>query len=264
MTIFLKQSTASQEVLLGRFVDSTDGNTEETGLSIANTDIKLHKAGATTLASKNSGGATHIANGLYYAVLDATDTGTLGSLVIHVHVSGALSVKTECVVLAANVFDSLIGGGDIIDVSVTQWLGTAAATPTVAGVPEVDVTHVGGSAQDIATQTLLTTVSGYLNTEIADILADTNELQTDWANGGRLDLLIDAIKAKTDLVPGTQDGKTFAELVLLMAAVLLGKSSGLDTTTATFRSVDDTVDRVVATVDPDGNRAAVTLDTSSP
>ena len=35
----------------------------------------------------------------------------------------------------------------------------------------------------------------------AAILADTNELQTDWVNGGRLDLLIDAIKAKTDALP---------------------------------------------------------------
>ena len=31
-------------------------------------------------------------------------------------------------------------------VNVTQWLGTAAATPTVAGVPEVDVTHLLGTA----------------------------------------------------------------------------------------------------------------------
>jgi hypothetical protein len=39
------------------------------------------------------------------------------------------------------------------------------------------------------------------NTSIAAILADTNELQTDWANGGRLDLLIDGIKARTDNLP---------------------------------------------------------------
>ena len=35
-------------------------------------------------------------------------------------------------------------------------------------------------------------------TSIDAIEADTNELQGDWVNGGRLDLLIDAIKAKTD------------------------------------------------------------------
>jgi len=36
--------------------------------------------------------------------------------------------------------------------------------------------------------------------ETALIVADTGELQTDWVNGGRLDLLIDAIKAKTDTI----------------------------------------------------------------
>jgi len=35
----LRQSTASQELLLGPFVDSTDGVTAETALTIANTDI---------------------------------------------------------------------------------------------------------------------------------------------------------------------------------------------------------------------------------
>ena len=33
MTIKLKQSTASQEIPLGYFVDSTDGNTEKTALT---------------------------------------------------------------------------------------------------------------------------------------------------------------------------------------------------------------------------------------
>ena len=45
------------------------------------------------------------------------------------------------------------------------------------------------------------TIDDFLDTEVAAILADTNELQTDWANGGRLDLLVDAIKAKTDNLP---------------------------------------------------------------
>lgn len=37
--------------------------------------------------------------------------------------------------------------------------------------------------------------------DLNTIIADTNELQTDWTDGGRLDLLIDAIKAKTDNQP---------------------------------------------------------------
>jgi hypothetical protein len=142
--IYLKQSTASQEILLGPFVDSTDGVTAETGLTIANTDIKIHKAGATTLASKNSGGATHISNGNYYAVLDATDTDTLGSGCVIVQVSGALAVRVDICVLAANVFDSLIGGGDLLDVNTSQFGNTNGTFS--GGRPEVNTTHAAGTA----------------------------------------------------------------------------------------------------------------------
>lgn len=112
MPIYLRQSTASQEIPLGPMVDSTDGDTAETALTIANTDIKVWKTGATTLANKNSGGATHISGGIYYAVLDATDTNTLGPLVVFCHPTGALATRTECVVLAANIYDSLVAGTD--------------------------------------------------------------------------------------------------------------------------------------------------------
>ena len=120
----LKQSTASQEIPLGYFVDETNGNTEETGLTIANTDIKLWKNGATTLADKNSGGATHISNGIYYAVLDATDTNTLGPLVIFCHVTGALPVRVDCCVYAANVYDSLVGASDYLQIEAVA-MGTS-------------------------------------------------------------------------------------------------------------------------------------------
>lgn len=89
------------------------------------------------------------------------------------------------------------------------------------------------------------------NASIAAILTDT---------GTTLDVLINAIKAKTDLIPGTIDGKTFAEIVTLISAVLLGKVSGMDTGSPIFRDMADVKNRVSATVDADGNRTAVTLD----
>lgn len=234
MTIYLKQSTASQEVVLGRFVDSTDGNTEETALTIANTDIKLWVAGATTLANKNSGGATHIANGLYYCVLDATDTATLGSLVIHVHVSGALSVKQDCVVLAANVYDSLIGGGDVLDVSTTQFNGTALTQS--GGRPEVNVTHAAGTAWNsggITASTLATdsiTSTALATSAITEIQTGLSTLD---AAGVRsavglasanldtqlttiddfLDTEIAAIKTKTDFLPSATAGASGGLLI---------------------------------------------------
>jgi hypothetical protein len=146
MAIALKQSTASQEVPLGYFLDSTDGDSEETGLTINNTDIKLWKTGATTLANKNSGGATHISNGIYYAVLDATDTNTLGPMVIFVHVSGALTVRLECEVLPANVYDSLYSTDklQVHAVEIDNDLITAAAIATGA----IDADAIADNAID--------------------------------------------------------------------------------------------------------------------
>jgi len=207
MAIPLKYATASQEIPLGYFLDSTDGNTEETGLTIANTDIKLWKAGAIIFANKNSGGATHISNGLYYTTLDATDTDTYGALIIFVHVAGALAVRVECVVMEADAYDALYaaaGTGHIeADAVQISGDGTAAdnlktacdnysATRGLAGtaLPAAAADAAGGL--DLDTQ---------IGTDIDAVLADNGEMQADLANGGRLDLLIDAIKAKTDNLP---------------------------------------------------------------
>lgn len=154
--LFLRQATTSQEILLGPFLDSTDGNTAETGLTIANTDIKLWKEGGTTESNKNSGGATHIANGRYYAVLDNTDTATAGKLEVNVHVAGALAVRREYMVLPANVYDSLVYATDFLDVSAVQLAGqtiTAAAGVTFPSSVASPTNITGGT---ITTTTNLT------------------------------------------------------------------------------------------------------------
>lgn len=146
----LRQSTASQEVPLGHFLDSTDGNTEETGLTIANTDIKLHKAGGTSLTNKNSGGGTHMATGVYYAVLDATDTDTVGPLVIFVHVSGALAVKLDCFVFEEAIYDAFYAAsapGYIANapVNLAQWKGSVPANLADTDKVSASVQHMANN-----------------------------------------------------------------------------------------------------------------------
>jgi hypothetical protein len=140
--IKLKQSTATQRVPLGYFVDPADGKTGKTALTIAVTDIKLWKAGSTSLVQKNSGGATHMADGVYYAVLDATDTNTVGPLVIFVNQADALPIRVECEVLPAALFDAWQAG--TLPVNVTQFGGAAGAF--ASGKPEVNTTNWDGTA----------------------------------------------------------------------------------------------------------------------
>jgi hypothetical protein len=141
MAITLRQSTASQEVPLGYFVDKTDGDTAEDSLTVSNTDIKIWVPGATTLADKNSGGATHISGGIYYAVLDATDTATLGTGVIFVHESGALIVKQEFEVVRQSVYDKRYGDATARG----RFNGTVAAS--AAGTVDLGAT-ADGAADD--------------------------------------------------------------------------------------------------------------------
>lgn len=140
----LKQSTAAT-LKLGPFVDATDGFTAETGLTINQADVRLSKNGGNMAQKNESSAATHDEIGIYDCPLDTTDTDTLGRLSVFVHNSNARPVRQDYMVVTANVYDSLCAT-DNLQVDVIQWLGTAAATPTTAGVPEVDVTHWRGIA----------------------------------------------------------------------------------------------------------------------
>lgn len=59
-----------------------------------------------------------------------------------------------------------------------------------------------------------------------------------------------------------EGGYTAEQVLRLIAAALLGKASGANGQTITFRDLADSVDRIVADTDAYGNRTAVTLDPS--
>lgn len=85
--------------------------------------------------------------------------------------------------------------------------GIKAKTDNLPSDPaDQSAVEVAITAAHSTTNGKIDAVDDFIDTEIAAILADTNELQTDLANGGRLDLLIDAIKAKTDSLTFTVAG----------------------------------------------------------
>lgn len=60
-----------------------------------------------------------------------------------------------------------------------------------------------------------------------------------------------------DAIEGT---RTFRQILRGFSSALLSKISGGGTATETFRDIDDSKNRITATVDVDGNRTAITLD----
>ena len=155
----MKKNVGSQ-VIGAQMVSASDGSAFTGAVTIYVTG----DGGVQAIGSVGGGACTHEGNGFHsYAPAQAeTNYDHVGFTFIG---SGAIPATIQ-------VFTTFPQSGDSF---------TRLGAPTGASI-----------AADIQT------VDDLLDTEVAAILADTNELQTDWVNGGRLDLLIDAIKAKTD------------------------------------------------------------------
>ena len=174
----LKQSTAAT-IKLGPFIDDTDGKTAETGLTIAQADIRLSKNGGDFAQTNNTAGATHDENGYYDIPLNATDTGTLGRLRVAVSKSGALPVWQDFLVVTANVYDTLCST-DSLDVNVTSLADdviTAAKFDESTAFPlksaDTGATEVARVGDDGDTLETLSDEIAAVKTDTAAILEDT-------------------------------------------------------------------------------------------
>jgi hypothetical protein len=67
-------------------------------------------------------------------------------------------------------------------------------------------------------------------------------------------------KSSDVIAAGDIDGYSLEEALKIQLSALAGKISGAGTTTITIRSADDSTDRIIATVDTNGNRSSITLD----
>jgi hypothetical protein len=98
---------------------------------------------------------------------------------------------------------------DFFDTDSTTTYASAVAGSVVKEIAD----NAGGASltvQDIVDGILDEATAGHVTAgtvgkALVDILADTNELQTDWTNGGRLDLLIDTIIDTTNSTYGAVD-----------------------------------------------------------
>jgi hypothetical protein len=207
----LKQSTAVT-IKLGPFVDSTDGVTPETGLTISQADIRLSKNGGAFAQTNNATGATHDENGWYGIPLNTTDTATLGMLQIAVYESGALPCFTQYTVVPANVYDSLVAGTDILDASMAQILGTAISTPATAGVLDINVKNIANAIVNTATAQIGTNVVSQAN-------IDFGALQKTSLNAATPASVVGAVGSVTGAVGSVTAGVTIADGAITAAKI---------------------------------------------
>lgn len=129
-------------------------------------------------------------------------------------------------------------------------------------ISEIDAVQVDIAAlNNISTAQVSTQVTNALNSydppTHAELVSEINSVQSDIA---ALSIPTASQNATAILAAGDIDGFSLEETLKLCLAALAGKLSGAATTTVTIRAADDSKNRIVATVDANGNRSAVTLD----
>ena len=262
MALVLKRSTAV-DVLIGPFVDRTDGFTAETGESPS---VQLSKNGQALAAKNDVTTPVHDANGYYNCELSATDTNSVGQLVLTVAASAnALPVRHEFQIVDEPTYNALYQTGptgfDINGrVDVGEWAGNAVTFGT--GGPDVNVNAI---SDDTAAATNLEadydgTGFNKSNSTIGTCTTNTDMRGTDNAALATAVAALNDISVVDILAGGDVDGFTVEETLKLVLASVAAKLSGAATTTITIRAADDSKDRITATVDANGNRSAVTLD----
>lgn len=129
--MFLRQST-SQVIRFGPCLDQGDGVTEETALTLAQADMRLSKDGGAFAQKNATGNATHDSDGWYSTTLNATDTDTVGKLILNVHQpANMLPVKETFFVIEEAIYDLWFDAGSTGLVTLAATTHTGATIPTV-------------------------------------------------------------------------------------------------------------------------------------
>ena len=189
-------------------VDATDYVTRETGLATWTVYRSRNGAAAAAMTTPtiNETDTTNMP-GVYELLLDEDMTIDAGddsqAMVFHITHAGMAPVTLEIELYRPKITagETLTVGSGIASADVVEWLGTAPATPTVAGVPEVDLTHVAGS----------TTSVSVLASNVATLIADIGGVATAAADGDptSTDLLFAYIKQLINILVGTTGVVTF-------------------------------------------------------
>src|SRR3990167_4602368 len=208
---------------------ATGANETMSGLALA--DIQVYKGVSLTQRSSTAGFAffggdadgldldtfTGV-NGVSIDTADNTDSGFFAAGSLYTVVLGPITIDAQTVYTVLGTFRLVaaeaIAGKPKVDVD--AWLGTAAATPTTAGVPEVDVTHVGGTAQTAGDlKASLNTIDDFLDTEIAALIVDVDAIEAAViTNAAGVDIAADIIALKAETAAILEDTGTTLDAAL--------------------------------------------------
>lgn len=252
-----RQSTALT-LSIGPIMDSAGA--EYTSAVIG--DITITKNG-TSAAMASAATLTHVSNGHYDLVCTTGNTDTVGQTSFRCNKSTYQMPVVYVNVVEEAVYDaffaaSAVGYSAAADDATITAIG-ALSIPTAGAIAdavcdEVLSGHVvSGSLGDTISNIIL--LANSIDSATDAIVADTNELQGDWANGGRLDLILDdkatpaqiLTTALTESYAADGAAGTLSQVLFLIQQMLT--EFAISSTTLTVKKLDGTTTAATFTLD---------------
>jgi hypothetical protein len=217
--VFYVEANDTLPVVFSTFDGGTGASITLTGLLTS--DIEIYKDGVITAGNERTSD-----NG--YALID-TDGIDLDSMTGIHGVTIDLSDNSDAGFYAVGSWYTVIVNSVTIDAQTVRFIACAfrivSATRGMAGTALPDAAANAAGGLPISTAGSLDLDA--MNTNINDIETDTNELQTDWTNAGRLDAILDLILADTAELQG--DWTNTGRLDTILDAILVDTASLNDT-----------------------------------
>ncbi len=228
---------------------------------------------AATFPAGTVANTTNITGGTITTVTNLTNAPTSGDLTATMKTSVTTAATAATPALSAAgvqaIWDALTSAlttvgsvGKLLADNINATIGSRLASASYTAPLDAAGTRTAIGLASANLDTQLTAIDDYIDTEVAAIKAKTDNLPAAPAAVGDIPTANANADALLDRADGVETGSTLRQAMRIMLAVLAGKASGLNTTTATFRDTNDSKNRITATVDANGNRSAVTLDAS--
>ena len=184
----LRQSTAVT-VKVGPFLDTADGATAKTALTLAQADCILFLNNGAGAQKNSATSATHDTGGIYGVPFSTTDTGTLGHLKLLINKSSAYPVWEEWMVVPSNVYDSLISATGDLNVNIHSIGGVVqnatnfAAAASTMQLGTVDTAGFSATTTQLETSSITTAAATHWNGRNIIFLTGTLALQATTISG---------------------------------------------------------------------------------
>jgi hypothetical protein len=263
--MYPKNAASPERVAIGAVVQISDGAVQTSGCT-----VRIIPAGGAE--GDGAGTTAYSTDGVVLYTPTQAET-NYSSFILIAKKTGCIPAAVTVVpTLSATAGQAIVPDTQKVDLNTIKTQGvTCGASVTVradVGTAAQSTAQTGdgyailnnGTYGNSALNTLLGTIAGYVDTEVATLVSEMAKVPKSDSNVSWNTTALAAIAAAIlDLADGIETGITPRQAERLILAALCGKLSGAATTTVTIRNAIDSKNRIVATVDADGNRTAVTL-----